>query len=273
MKKLVIVAVLFLGFTGAVYAQELTNGQDVQQNPIRYPGLNQGDTTPGTPSLPQDLELTVAAGVGTAPKFMGSDDYHAIFTPAIDLEYKQRAFFVYDREAMMVPYEGAGVKVFAGQDYSAGISLTYDPGRKDIPGIQSLDWTTLGGIFAAYHPGILFVRGQLGYDMLNEFNGFKGEFGAGVAGPISAQWRGMAELSTAYAGENYLEQYFDAPGFNADSGFYRWRLTGALQYQFTQGAFVEGVASYDRLIGDAADSPLSQDDGQFSLRGLVGYHF
>src|SRR5688572_4466721 len=148
----------------------------------RYPALGQDDVTPGSPSLPRDLELTVAVGVGYQPEYMGSDDYEAVFTPAIDFEYKQRAFLVVDREAMMVPYEGLGVKLIANQNFSAGVNVTYDGGREDegtIDGFGEIDWTMVGGIFGAWHPGPFFVRGQVGYDLMDEFDSFKGDLGVG----------------------------------------------------------------------------------------------
>lgn len=279
-----------LTFVNAAFAQEPPPYQEPVQTydqGARYPALGQGDTTPGTPQLPQDLELTVAAGVGYAPEYMGSDDYEAIFAPAIDFEYKQRAFLVIDRDSMMVPYEGAGVKLLSNQDFSIGLNLTYDKGRSDdtslANGIGDLDWTVLGGGFAAWHPGIFFVRGQLGYDLLDEFNSYKGEVGLGVAGPINPNWRGKIELSSAFAGEDYNEAYwgikpFQAsasglPLYNPDGGFYRTSLTGTLQYQFTQGAFVQGILRYDALTGDAADSPLVEDDSQFSAQAMAGYRF
>ncbi len=258
------------------------------QEPTRYPGLGDGDTTPGTPQLPRDLELTVAVGAAIAPEYMGADDYEFIFDPAIKLEYNQRAFLVVNRQAMMVPYEGLGIKMLANQDYSLGFNLTYDKGRDTdgrIAVLGDMDWTVLGGVFAAYHPGPFFVRGNLGYDLMNEFNSYKGEIGVGYTAPINASLRGMIELDTAFAGENYMDDYFGVSAaqaaasagrltaFNPDGGFYRMGLSGTLRYQFTQGAFVSGLARYDWLTGDASDSSVSDDDAMFFLGGNVGYEF
>ena len=257
------------------------------QEPSRYPGLGDGDTTPGTPQMPQDIELTVAAGVGVAPKYLGASDYHAVFLPAIKMEYKQKAFLVVDRQAMMVPYEGLGYKMLGNQDWSVGVNMTYDKGRSDnadhIRGMGDIDWTALGGVFAAYHPGNFFVRGQLGYDLLNEYNSYKGELGAGVVMPIDPSWRAMLEVDTAFAGDGYAKKFFGvnsaqstASGlstYGAGSGFYRMGLSGTLQYMLTQGAFVEGVARLDQALNDAADSPISEDNTQFMLGSNVGYRF
>jgi outer membrane protein len=270
----VVFACLFTVLAGSVSAQE------------RYPALGQDDVTPGTPSLPQDLELTVAAGVGYEPEYMGSDDYEAIFTPAIHLDYKQRAFFVVDRQAMMVPYEGLGVKMLANQDFSVGFNLTYDDGREDegdIAGMGDLDWTVLGGMFAAWHPGPFFVRGQIGYDLMDEFDSYKGEIGAGYVTPINPQLRGMIDVSAAFGGEDFNQAFFGVtgaqsgatglPAFGTEAGFYRVGVGGTLQYTLTQGAFVQGIARLDTLVGDASDSPISDDDTMLFLGANAGYHF
>lgn len=259
----------------------------VMDRSTRYPALGQGDTTPGTPNLPRDLELTVAAGVGYAPEYMGADDKKAIFTPAIDFEYKDRAFLVINRDAMMTPYEGLGVKLLANQDFSAGVHLTYDGGRDDdnahIDGIGDVDWTALAGVFAAWHPGSFFVRGQLDADVLNEYNSYKGEVGLGLAGPIAPYLRGKIEFSTAFAGQNYVDDYFGITGpqsaasglamYSPDGGFYKNSLSGTLQYTITQGAFIQGIARYDMLTGDAKKSPIVEDDAAFTVTGMVGYKF
>ncbi len=253
----------------------------------RYPALGQHDVTPGTPSLPQDLELTVAAGVGYGPDYMGADDYGAIFTPAIHLEYKQRGFLVVDREAMMVPYEGLGVKLLADQNFSAGVNLTYDGGRDakgDIAGMGDIDWTALGGVFAAWHPGPFFVRGQLGVDLFNEFGSYKGEIGVGYAAPLAPHWKGMIEATASFGGEDYIQEFFGVTGaqsgasglaaYDVDGGgFYRYSLGGVIQHNFTQGAFVQGRARLDMLTGDASDGPISQDDTSLFVGTNLGYQF
>lgn len=257
------------------------------QEPTRYPGLGDGDTTPGTPSLPQDIELTIAAGVAVTPEYIGSDDYHAIFDPAVKFEYKQQAFLVINRQAMMVPYEGLGVKLLSGQDYSMGLNLTYDGGREDdvspIRGIGDQDWTALGGVFAAYHPGNFFVRGNVGYDVLNEYSSYKGELGFGLTHAFNPYWRGMIELDTAFGGEDFAKSYFGINSvqatnsglavYNADGGFYRLGLSGTLRYNVTQGAFVSGLVRMDQLMNDGEDSPISKDDTNFTLGTNIGYQF
>jgi len=279
-RRFSVIFCLLFGFALPALAQE------AYPDGSRYPAMGQGDTTPGSPTLSQDLELTVAGGARLQPKFQGSDDYEVIFAPGIDLEYKHAAFLVVDRQSMMTPYEGLGYKFISLPEFSAGVNLTYDGGRDAksyIRGFGDIDQTILGGVFAAWHPGMFYVRGQVAQDLLDEYNGYKGEFGLGIDGAINPSWRGMLDLHTAFAGDNYTDAYFGVTGaqstnsglpvYNPKGGFYKTGLAGTLQYQLTQGAFLQGIVSYDELTGDAADSPVSRDNSQWGLQGMVGYRF
>ncbi|MDB5477985.1 MAG: MltA-interacting MipA family protein [Alphaproteobacteria bacterium] len=256
------------------------------KDPPRYPGFGQGDTSPGATSLPRGWELTAAAGAAHAPEYPGSEDYEAIFTPAVYAEYKQKAFLVIDRQSMMAPYEGLGYKFIGNQIFSFGVNATYEPGRDAtgrIAALDDIDATALGGIFAAYHPGAFYLRGQLGHDLLGEFDSYKGEIATGVAGPLSPYWRGMIDISGAFAGDDYLQNYFGVtPGqsaasglapYTAEAGLYRVAMAATLQYQFDTGAFIQGIGRADHYVGDAGDSPIVAEDTNLTLQGMIGYRF
>ncbi|HEY1097050.1 MAG TPA: MipA/OmpV family protein, partial [Alphaproteobacteria bacterium] len=170
-KKLVLLATTMLIGLGAHAAQAQDYGYD--------PNANYGSAANATPQsggntdshLPGDLQLTVAVGVGASPEYFGSDDYEAVFTPAIDLEY-HNAFLVYDRQAMMQTYEGLGYKILSNDNWALGVSLLYDPGRDDdsdrIRGMGDIDGTALAGGFASFQYGPVFARTQLHMDVLDE---------------------------------------------------------------------------------------------------------
>lgn len=277
--KTVLMLGFILGMTGFMPVA-------MAQEPARYPALGQGDTTPGSPNLPRELELTVAAGVAIQPEYQGSDSYEAVFAPALNLEYREQAFLVIDRQSTMTPYEGLGLKLLGNQDVSLGFNMTYDTGRDSSGPISTfgdIDWTALAGVFAAYHPGPWFVRGNVGYDVLGEYDSYKGEVGAGWSSAISPYMRGMIDITGKFAGDNYHDAFFGVSGaqsvasglaaYDPDGGFYNWGIGGTLQYNLTPGAFVQGILRYDRLVGEAADSPVAEDKGAVSAKAMVGYKF
>jgi outer membrane protein len=236
---------------------------------------------------PSDLQLTVAVGVAAAPEYFGASDYEAVFAPAIALEYRD-AFLVYDRQAMMTPYEGLGYKILSNQNWSLGVSLLADQGRQDdskhIRGMGDVDWSVLAGGFVAYEHGPYFARGQLHIDTLGEYDaGYRGELGAGIKGQIAPDVSGMLETTARYGSENYNEAFYNVNGtqsaatglavHDADNGFTQWGVGGTLRYNVTPGAFVQGLARYDRALEQASKSPVVDSKNQFYLGTQVGYTF
>ena len=78
-------------------------------------------------------------------------------------------------------------------------------------------------------------------------------------------------LTTTWASESYMSDYFGIDGTDArrsgldredaDAGIKDIALSGALTYQLTARFQVGIVARYARLVGDAADSPIVDDEG------------
>lgn len=264
------------------------NNNVIRQNVYNDAPAAQGRSANTTPStMPRDLQLTIAVGGAIAPQFMGADDYEAVFVPSVDLEY-HNAFLVVNRTAMMKPYEGLGYKFLSNDNWNIGLSVLLDQGRDDnskhIRRIGDIDPTALAGGFVSYEQGPVFARAQLHADVLNEYNGYRGELGLGVKGELKQDLLGMLETTARYGSQNHNREYFSVtgnqsaangalPAFKSDSGFYQWGLGGVLQYNVTPGIFVQGVARYDRMLGDAADSPISKANNQYFMGTNVGYKF
>ena len=74
-----------------------------------------------------------------------------------------------------------------------------------------------------------------------------------------------------WASDDYMETYFGIssaqsarsgyPAFDADAGFKDVSFGGALTYSPLPFLALTGFANYERLLGDAADSPLVRDGG------------
>jgi outer membrane protein len=111
----------------------------------------------------------------------------------------------------------------------------------------------------------------------------------GVTGGYTWQpdrWRIKLSGFTTYAGEDYMSAYFGVDSgdarrsglktYNADAGFKDVGATLVTSYRITQHWGVTGAVRYALLIGDAADSPLVEDEGdenQVLVGALVSYTF
>jgi outer membrane scaffolding protein for murein synthesis (MipA/OmpV family) len=77
-------------------------------------------------------------------------------------------------------------------------------------------------------------------------------------------------IDASNAARSGLDQY------NADAGFKEVNFGGTLTYRFLGRSSVTALATYTRLTGDAADSPVVDDVGdanQFFGGALIDYRF
>ena len=84
-------------------------------------------------------------------------------------------------------------------------------------------------------------------------------------------WRLNAGAEGTYASGDYMDEFFTINGadsarsglstFNADSGIKDVGLNTALTYVITPTWSVTGRGSYTRLVDDAEDSPVVDDEG------------
>jgi outer membrane scaffolding protein for murein synthesis (MipA/OmpV family) len=103
---------------------------------------------------------------------------------------------------------------------------------------------------------------------------------------VSESWLLNGFVSSTWADEDYMSSYFgiDAADaarsgldeFSADEGFKDVTFGGGVSYRLFDRWSVSAIATYARLIDDAADSPVVDDVGdenQFFAGALVNYTF
>ena len=95
-----------------------------------------------------------------------------------------------------------------------------------------------------------------------------------------------ASVGSTWADEDYMSSYFGIDGadaarsgldqYSADEGFKDISFGGGISYRLFERVSISALASYTRLINDAADSPIVDDAGdenQFLAGALVNYTF
>ncbi len=277
---------IVLGLTGAL----LTGVAQAQL----YGDENQ---VTGQEYLPIDIDLTLGVGVAWGPEYNGGGDYEAILSPLFSLEYKDAIFAnltadrTYDAVFADRPH-GIGFNLIKADQngFSVGVSLLPEFGRDDsdasrLSGIGDIDWTTLLGGYVQYNHGPYFALAQLHQDVLDEHDGYKGELAIGGTHLFTRQTRGTIKGFLSYGSDDYNQTYFgitaaqnaasalSLPVYTAESGFNEVGIAGNLTYAVTPGTFIRGFAEWKNLIGDAADSPVVEDESQFLIGTTVGYRF
>ena len=263
--SLIFAAALTLAATGAAGAQE-------PSEPEAETGARQGPIA--------DLTLSLGAAGLVAPAYEGSDETDFGVLPIIELEWKDRVF--------LNGRDGLGVKLLNGRHYTLSTSLGYSFGRDeddsdDLEGLGDID----GGAVFKVAGELRYAGFSLAADFSHQVTG--DDTGYLVNSSLGYGWR-PAEgvmvrpaITTSYASGDYMEPFFGIspsqsarsglPVFDADAGF---KSVGAglfLGYQIDPHWSVLGRLGYDRLIGDAADSPITQTEDQVSALFGVSYAF
>jgi len=227
-------------------------------------------------------------GLGVAgifgPEFPGADDRDAMGVPFIDVQYQDRFF-------LNVP-DGLGVNLVdttrQGRfGYKFGVAIApefQDREREDAPNLPEVDMTALGSVFGSISFRPFSLSATLAGDLIG--NGHDGYWAE-----IELDWttrlggRGFAGVGpfVRFADGDYMAAFYSVSPdvaaisglepFDADGGtesigvsaYGAWRLTREWEL-FSQ-------FSYERLGGDAEDSPISVDDEQLSAIVAIVYRF
>ena len=157
---------------------------------------------------------------------------------------------------------------------------------KKFRGMDNVDWAIEPGAFLELYPADFFrVRGELRYGTWG-YDGFVGNVSADYINrfdrfTLSVGPRmeiGGKEFMNTYYGVSANEAAFNGrvTRYKADGGVKSVGVAGALTYDWSQNWSTTGFASYNRLVGDAADSPVAKKLGEkdsYSVGLGVAYTF
>ena len=218
----------------------------------------------------------MALGVGAAPDYEGSNDYEIVplWNLRVNNLYDPNTFvqLIGPRlrsNFMPDPHWRLGL---AGQFIKERDHHVHDNAVGDL---ESVDPSVMLGVIAGYDfladpRRIWRLEIEARQDIANG-NGalvtLRGVYGT----PLSERWRIDSSIERTWASDDYMSAYFgiDAANaarsgleqHNADAGFEDVAFGGTLTYSFSPRWSVSGLASYTRLVGDAADSPVVKDRG------------
>jgi outer membrane protein len=228
------------------------------------------------------LNLTVGLGAAFAPDYEGSDDY--TFVPVWNL----RAGNLYHPETF-VQLTGPQLRsnLIPSDHWRFGVSGRYLPDYDDVDDdevedLGDVDNTLLFGVTLGYDL-ISGRRQDLAVELDAQYDVLEGN--GGVLTP-RLRWRQPltqwmlfeSTLSAVWASEDYMSNRFGISSgdaarsgletHDADEGFKNAAASVSLTYQLTSGLSLTGLAAYNRLLGDAEDSPIVDDRG--SANQLLG---
>lgn len=232
--------------------------------------------------------VSLGGGATYRPDYEGSDDYEFQGLPMLGISY--RDIIVLRGPSLMIDvFELTDTAL--SEHLSFGPMVKFDPGREadDNPILRNLgdiDEGALAGVFASYEIGPVELGLTVAQDATSRHEGLVAEIEAGYSIMLAQRLRAQFEVSATWANDDYTQAYFGitpeqarASGlrrFTAAAGVKDAGASLSLHYMLTEHWRVTGRLAYRRLLGDAADSPLVEDEGsanQASGALIVSYAF
>jgi outer membrane scaffolding protein for murein synthesis (MipA/OmpV family) len=223
--------------------------------------------------------VTLGAGAALQPNFEGAKRDEVDPSPVIDIRYRDIAF--------LSDGEGIGVNLLHGPGYRAGIAVAYDLGRDthDDPrlrGLPNLAFAPEPELFAQYFLLPVMLTADL-RKAIGGADGVIGDVGAYVPLPVAKQTYLFVGPSLTLASRRYMSSYFGvgeeasassglAP-FAAHGGFKNVTLGATAVHMLGAHWLLIGEGAYERLLGSAAQSPITETRTQLALDLNVAYRF
>ena len=228
-----------------------------------------------------DWDVSLGAGAIVSPEYEGGEDYEVLPIPYIDVKYKDRVSFN--------PFSGLRFNALANENIKAGVGLGADFGRDEddadrLRGLGDIDPTVEGLLFAEYTMGKASAGVTFAQDLGDGHEGYTIEAEAGYMFPLM-QYNTFIRpsISTTYAGDDYMQSFFGVDNaqsvrsglnnFDAEAGFKDVAVNLFASYKVTENWAVNGILQYKQLLGDAADSPIVEEEGQITGGTFVSYKF
>lgn len=222
--------------------------------------------------------VTVGGGAQIMPSYYGSDDYSIFPLPKFGLRREGRDM------PFVAPDESFGIGLL-GQDsaFNFGpIGRLIAKREEDDVGapVGDVDLTVEAGGFVQVFLGENFrLRGEL-RQALNGHDGMVGDLAADFIVRDGNNTIFSIGPRAHWADNDFHDAYFGVPvaipaagltAYNPGSGFYSVGARAGLTQRLGRNWGLFGYAGYDRLIGDAADSPIVRQLGsRDQLSGGLG---
>lgn len=217
---------------------------------------------------------------GAVPGYMGSDHYEGSYTPRGKIVWKDLVF-LNDRQL--------GVNLYKDERMALGPYLRYNGGRSDnndgLEGMGDIDRTMTAGAFFNYRLGVLRFKSEVRQDVLGQDQGTLAIVRLGTRVPWDTPVVTIY-ASTSWASNTYMDSFFGVnaaqsaraalPEYNPGSDFRDVSLSVSSGYPISRHWALGGQVEYQRLLGDAADSPIVDEQGsrnQFVIGLGLSYTF
>jgi len=238
------------------------------------------------PEAKNEWDVSLGAGAALVPTFEGSDRYHVMPVPLVSITYKD-----------MISLNANGLSAYwRTGDLRIGAGLTYNPGRTDskddglfgngddrLRGMGDIDAALGLKAFASYRLWMLDLSAAATKYTGNDNDGVVVDLGLALPYKLTDKLTLTPHAGATWANKDYMQTFFGVTSTQAvNSGFARYDAGAGFKdiragidanYRFDEHWFLNVRTDVKRLIGDAADSPISFSDNGVTTAAMVGYRF
>lgn len=200
------------------------------------------------------------------PEYTGADEYDFDAVPLLRVTWKGRVVFR-GRSLDVNIYRDHGVRLGPMLKTRAGRNENKD---RILEGSGDVDRAYEAGGFVRFRQGPANIRINALQDVADGHNGFLVEMSAGVRLPLDDPLFSLT-VSSAWADDNYMSSYFGVNAgqaarsrlrpFAANAGFTDVRVAVGTRVDVDRHWSAVLSFGYERLLDDAADSPIVADHG------------
>jgi outer membrane scaffolding protein for murein synthesis (MipA/OmpV family) len=275
-----VLRLLFFFLIAVLFTPLIATGADKAELEELMDMTEEIDEAPGYED-PKDAKRNWALSIGVIggvkPEYEGSDEYEFGIGPNLAGSWRDILFF---------KGKTIGVNLIRKKNLKAGPILSWTGGRDEddndkLEGLGDVDSSIEAGGFVSYRKKPLRFKMEARHDINSGHEGGLVELSAGTTLPFNKP-RVFVALGTTWASDDYMESFFGVDSnqsadsglkkYNAESGIKDINLSVSAGYSITNRWRLGGKVEYKRLVGDAADSPIVEDENQF-LAGIgISYH-
>lgn len=244
-----------------------------------------GPAGPAAPPVSDALLMTVKGNLRFGPSFPGSDDISVYGFPSVSFRRASSP------ARFSAPDDGLSFSVLEGGSLRFGVVGRFQGGRyyeddRRLFGLSKVDWTVEPGLFAEFWAtDWLRTRAEIRRGF-NGHEGFVGDLGVDVVHRFGAVTASIGPR-LALRDSDFVRTYFGVtpweaalnrvvPPYRPSGGIYSAGAVASLGYDWTPRWNTSAYVSYNRLVGDAADSPIVRQFGsehQFGGGVTISYTF
>jgi outer membrane protein len=237
-----------------------------------------------SPSLAQDsgdTRVRVGLGAQVKPKFVGADKSEVL--PLFDLDIAKGT----NEFAFEAPDYSFGIPVISSGGFSFGPALNLASKRKESDvgaPVGKVKTTIEAGAFANYEVSKSFYLRAEALKGLGGHKGVEGTFGADYVWRDGDKYVVSIGPRVLFSDSRYQRAYFGVtpeaalasglPAYRPSGGIHGVAAATGVSYQFSPRWGLFGYGRAERLVGDAADSPIVRELGsRTQLSGGLGLNY